>query len=158
MTYKALTLTQPWATLVMLGEKRIETRPVRFKHRGTLFIHASRQIDGDAYHDPVFRAALDRHGVEELSLGKVLGSVEVIDSCNFTEDVFPTCMPAHWWNACAGDDEQRLGDFRAGRGGLLLANPRQLATPIAARGMNGLWNWSPSEPLWFLKSLEGVRR
>lgn len=38
---KALTLTQPWATLVALGAKRIETRSWSTKYRGPLLIHAA---------------------------------------------------------------------------------------------------------------------
>ena len=37
---KALTLTQPYATLVALGAKQIETRGRGFSHRGPLAIHA----------------------------------------------------------------------------------------------------------------------
>lgn len=38
---KALTLTQPWATLVAIGAKRIETRSWRTNYRGLLAIHAA---------------------------------------------------------------------------------------------------------------------
>lgn len=40
---KALTLWQPWASLVALGEKKIETRTWSTTYRGTLAIHASNQ-------------------------------------------------------------------------------------------------------------------
>jgi len=39
---KALTLTQPWATLVALGAKRIETRSWQSSYRGPLAIHAAK--------------------------------------------------------------------------------------------------------------------
>jgi hypothetical protein len=38
---KALTLTQPWASLVALGAKRIETRSWATRYRGLLAIHAA---------------------------------------------------------------------------------------------------------------------
>lgn len=38
---KALTVRQPWATLIALGIKRIETRTRDTKHRGPLAIHAA---------------------------------------------------------------------------------------------------------------------
>lgn len=41
---KALTLTQPWASLVALGEKRIETRSWGTSYRGELAIHAAASI------------------------------------------------------------------------------------------------------------------
>jgi hypothetical protein len=38
---KAITLTQPWATLVAIGEKQIETRSWSTLYRGPLAIHAA---------------------------------------------------------------------------------------------------------------------
>ena len=39
---KAITLTQPWATLVSLGLKRFETRSWQTSYRGPLAIHAAK--------------------------------------------------------------------------------------------------------------------
>jgi hypothetical protein len=39
---KALTLTQPWATLVAIGAKTIETRSWPTSYRGPLAIHAAK--------------------------------------------------------------------------------------------------------------------
>jgi activating signal cointegrator 1 len=39
---KAITLTQPWATLVAIGAKRIETRSWPTNYRGPLAIHAAK--------------------------------------------------------------------------------------------------------------------
>src|SRR5579859_1109893 len=41
---KALTVMQPWATLVALGAKRIETRSWNTHYRGPLAIHAARNF------------------------------------------------------------------------------------------------------------------
>ena len=38
---KVITLTQPWATLVAIGAKRIETRSWPTRYRGPLAIHAA---------------------------------------------------------------------------------------------------------------------
>ena len=40
---KAITLHQPWATLIALGVKTIETRSWPTKHRGPIAIHAGKQ-------------------------------------------------------------------------------------------------------------------
>ena len=142
---KTLTLTQPWATLVMLGEKCIETRPVLFKHRGQLWIHASREIDEDAcVQNAAIALTLHKAGIDWPSLptGKVLGSVDVVDGCRFEDRPFPSCLPFFWREHLARY-EGEFGDYRTGRGGLLLRNPKLLDPPIPARGMNGLWNWEP---------------
>lgn len=46
---KALSLWQPWATLVAIKAKQIETRPgtFRFQHRGELAIHAAKHWTSD---------------------------------------------------------------------------------------------------------------
>ena len=41
---KALSLTQPWATLVVIGAKRIETRSWHTSYVGPLLIHAAKAI------------------------------------------------------------------------------------------------------------------
>lgn len=63
---KALTLTQPWATLVITGRKRFETRGWRTGYRGQIAIHAAKGMPGWAKEaasefgfDP---ASLPRHG------------------------------------------------------------------------------------------------
>ncbi len=146
---KALTLTQPWASLVILGRKRVETRPVLFKHRGPLAIHASREVDEGAMRNDKILAALVDLPIDpaktnwELPTGKVLGTVDVVDGARFVDAPFPFCLPFPWWDAI-DELEQHFGNFATGRGGLLLANPRPFAQPIPARGMNGLWNWDES--------------
>lgn len=40
---RCLTLTQPWATLVAIGAKRIETRSWSTSYRGPLAIHAGKK-------------------------------------------------------------------------------------------------------------------
>ncbi len=41
---RTLTLTQPWATLVALGAKTIETRSWQTSYRGPLAIHAGQGL------------------------------------------------------------------------------------------------------------------
>ena len=44
MKIKAITLHQPFASLVAWGEKTIETRSWSTKHRGLLAIHSAKKI------------------------------------------------------------------------------------------------------------------
>jgi hypothetical protein len=41
---KAITLTEPWASLVSIGAKRIETRSWATSYRGPIAIHASKKL------------------------------------------------------------------------------------------------------------------
>ncbi len=42
---KALTLQQPWATLIAEGHKRVENRTWQTAYRGPLAIHAGLKVD-----------------------------------------------------------------------------------------------------------------
>lgn len=64
---KALTLHQPWATLVALGVKSIETRSWTTSHRGPIAIHAARTMPREARmaaYDPIRRRG--RQGLWEV--------------------------------------------------------------------------------------------
>ncbi len=75
---RALTLTQPWATLILLGAKRIETRSWRVSYRGPLAIHAAKRFPKEAQNlcqAPGFSRALTD---EQLPLGVVLATCRLI--------------------------------------------------------------------------------
>src|SRR5260221_11478992 len=70
MHMKSLTVMQPWAPLVALGAKRIETRSWSTSYRGPLAIHASSRISREAAvicREPPFREALAEGGYGEES-------------------------------------------------------------------------------------------
>lgn len=68
---KVLTIKQPWATLIMQGDKRFEFRSWQTKYRGDLLIHAGKGIDKEAM------KRLERYLPEELPYGKILGKVKI---------------------------------------------------------------------------------
>lgn len=93
---RALSLPQPWATLIAMGEMRWLTRPWRTAHRGLLAIHARRQP-----HPEMLARRWYRLG--RLPLGAVVGVVEVV-GCHAV-DLLPaktlegSLCPAEpgWW-------------------------------------------------------------
>ena len=42
---KALSLWQPWASLIAAGVKRFETRHWETRHRGPIAIHAAKRLE-----------------------------------------------------------------------------------------------------------------
>lgn len=144
---KALTLTQPWATLVAVGEKCIETRGKRTHHRGPLAIHAGsnlapvgglRGLEAKFEEHP-FGMVLHRHGYEhaaDLPRGFVVATCEVI-SC------FPTSTPVREAGEMLDSFapyEVEFGDYSEGRWCWGLANVQRLEEPIPARGHQWLWD------------------
>jgi hypothetical protein len=73
---KVISIIQPWATLIILQEKRFETRSWATKHRGELGIHASKKVDKRICEQEPFKSVLAKHGYASVNLptGKILGT------------------------------------------------------------------------------------
>ena len=136
---KCITLTQPWASLVAIGAKQIETRSWSTRYRGPLAIHAAAGGYVDDYIEmkiEPFYSALVAGGIPNrlyLPLGGVLAICDLVDCFRFDGDTWKMLHPR----------EVAFGDFRAGRFGFRLINVRRLPEPIPARGALGLWTWDP---------------
>jgi len=132
----ALTLTQPWGSLVVCGAKRLETRSWRTTHRGPLFIHAAKGFPRWARDlcaaEPFKTALRESAGIRsasELPLGALLGTVTLLD-----------CVPTTSTELDGiGDDERAFGDYGEGRWAWLLAEPRSLDRPVPMKGALSLW-------------------
>lgn len=68
-----MTIKQPWATLIMQGDKRFEFRSWQTKYRGDLLIHAGKGIDKEAM------KRLAKYLPDEIPLGKILGKVTLVN-------------------------------------------------------------------------------
>lgn len=156
---KALTLTQPWATLIATGAKRIETRGWGTNYRGLIAIHAAKglaPVHGksglrELCATEPFATALGDTDPDDLPLGAIVTVVRLCD-----------CVPADPKKSAAvsarfrvSDDEQHFGFYGDDRWAWLL-NPHPqsqlengfygpFADPIPARGALGLWNVHPDE-------------
>lgn len=150
---KALTLTQPWATLVAIGAKKIETRGWKTDYRGPLAIHAAKGYPKEArrlaYHIEPFRTVLAQahciptqaHGMtpENLPLGMVIATCTLINCRLITPESMEFGANGIMWTL--DDQERAFGDYTPGRYAWLLADVQPLATPVPARGSLGLWDW-----------------
>lgn len=102
---KALTLWQPWAQLIALGHKTIETRSWSTKHRGPLAIHAGASararvireaiplLNAAGYQEnPACRVAAGPHHWSPLPLGVIVATCTLVDVVRiidgFDDDVF----------------------------------------------------------------------
>jgi hypothetical protein len=130
---KVLSLIQPWATLIVLGEKKIETRSWRPKNfSGELFIHASKKIDKKACESEPFKSVLAKHGytVDNLPLGAIIGKCDVLYYSS-TEEL----------RVRISEQEEAFGDYSDNRYGWTVDNPMVLVSPIPARGSLIIWNY-----------------
>jgi activating signal cointegrator 1 len=158
MKMKALTLTQPWATLVAIGAKKIETRSWNTAYRGLLAIHAAKGFPRWAkdicltkpFFDVLREKELAGKGtgagwIGDLPQGAVIATCELVHVYLIDELVsFPACGAFAWrkhiWQL--NKQERSFGDYSKGRYMWLLENVVMLPEPIPAKGALGLWNWN----------------
>ena len=123
---KAITLYQPWATLVMFYDKDVENRSWHIRHRGELIIHAGLQMDEGALqkYGPIY-------GFTKLELprGCTLGIVKAIDGFRNLPGINER-EPSIW--------------HEEGQYGLYFSqspdDKRPFPEPVKKRGYQKLWN------------------
>lgn len=131
---KALSLTQPWATLIAIGAKRIETRSWSTKHRGLIAIHAAKGFPKEARENcrlSPFVRGLRGFDYTTLPLGQIIATARLID-------VRPT-KPYDDDDSFRATDECAFGDYTPGRFAWLLDDVTALPVPIPCKGALGLW-------------------
>jgi hypothetical protein len=136
---KTLTLTQPWATLVAIGAKQIETRSWGTSYRGPLAIHAAKGFPRDArdFADCRFVnhfLVTAGYATADKNAGLPVGCV--IATCRLVA-VKPTIQI----RATLTDQELAFGNYDNGRWGWILEDMKELSVPVPAKGALGLWNW-----------------
>lgn len=140
---RAVTLWQPWATLIAMGLKGYETRPPTISwrnYRGDLLIHAAKRPI-DALGKELLQDLRDQgHRIPEVDafpLGAVVARAETTGALTmrgYGETVGDRDISI----ASVSPLEHSLGDWRAGRLAIPLLNARAIA-PIVATGAQGLW-------------------
>lgn len=136
---KALTLWQPWASLMAYGEKKAETRCWTTKYRGPIAIHSAQAIPkwlGDSrnsqdFHDAMMKIAY-ANGMFENGMPKgVILAVGDLVAIEPTEKV-------------RGDlsrQEVLFGNYDDGRYAWFFENMTRVAKPIPVKGNRMLWEW-----------------
>ena len=142
---KALTLTQPWATLVAIGAKTIETRSWGTSFRGSLAIHAARKFPEDArdlaFNDAGFSVPLHEAGYVyewQLPLGAIVAVCEVKEVRRILG--WQYLIEEADWPVERAVAEEEFGNYQPGRYAWHLASIRRLPKPIPCRGALGLWD------------------
>src|SRR5690348_5008438 len=126
---KVLSLLQPWASLVVTGHKRIETRSWNTKYRGEILIHASNKWTKEQWKlldNLYFGTALQNEsGKIHITCGHIVGKVNLIDTFQFEEDTKEHCKAFFHDSGNVWDftkKELAFGDYTTGRYGWLLSD------------------------------------
>jgi len=144
---KALTLTQPWATLIALGAKRIETRSWGTRYMGRLAIHAAKVFPNRdrelCMSEPFCHRLLNGDEIlVDMPRGAVVATAQLracIRIASFADvksrlDRLST-LPK------VAEFEEAFGDYSPGRYAWILDDIVPLDRPVPARGALGLWEW-----------------
>lgn len=143
-----LSLHQPWATLLSLGIKTIETRSWDTRERGWLAIHAAKHWNQEAVDLcrilPEFRNALNGAGFDvdtwtrrttELPLGAIVG-IGRLTGCFSTHGDGQIGSRQGFIKVSEAD--RAFGNFEKGRFGWFFENLQVLPEPIPWVGPRGL--------------------
>ena len=124
---KVLTIKQPWATLIMQGDKRFEFRSWETKYRGDLLIHAGKGIDKEAM------KRLAKYIPKDMPSGKILGKVTLVDCIKCDDDFKGKCLKEN-------KDVYAIITFIE-KFAWQLENAEVFDEPIEAKGKLSLWEY-----------------
>lgn len=149
---KVISIIQPWATLIALGEKKFETRSWATKHRGELGIHASKKVDKLICEQEPFKTILAKHGYTAANLpnGVILGTT-ILDDC-FHVRINNGDSAIIGANHLVSGNEYAFGDYSKGRFAWEMSDMKQIE-PIPAKGQLGLWNSDELDTYLFNKAM-----
>lgn len=163
---KALTIWQPWASLIACGAKQYETRSWATQYRGPIAIHAAARytrkwdlpVDLVKVADAEMAAGrCSKWG--DMPFGAVIATAELVSVWRIAYNVKMDVEEARKYpiigermaedkRETVGYDyfvpskkEIALGDWTPGRYAWKLANVKILQSPIPVKGKQGLWNF-----------------
>lgn len=140
-TIKAISILQPWASLIAAEAKKIETRSWKTQYRGPLAIHASKAFSKE---NKDFAAIIPELKGKDIYCGHIIAVVNLTD-----------CVKVESWDEERGEAsllsgnnhyhvegrEFLFGNYAPGRYGWILENITPIK-PVEAKGQLSLWDWT----------------
>ena len=132
---KALSLKQPWATMIVTGIKAIENRTWKSNYRGSLLIHASMTFDFEGAKwivnkDPALNGFIYHSNHYK---GGIIGKVKMVDCIKKTE-VFDIDF-----HALGFEDPETITEWFFGPYGFVFKDPIEFHEPIIYKGQLGIF-------------------
>ncbi|MXX20410.1 MAG: ASCH domain-containing protein [Cenarchaeum sp. SB0661_bin_35] len=125
---KCLSVSQPFAELIMAGMKSIDLRGWNTRYRGDILVHAPQKI---------IETECQRFGIDNPVTGVIVGRASLVDVKRY-----------HDMSEINDDFHLHLVQNNLERNlyGFLLEAPYRFATPIPQKGRLGLFEVRPSAP------------
>lgn len=134
---KAITLWQPWASLLAIGPKKYETRSWKTKHRGWIAIHAAKRFDRLVMDTCAkFNEELEEMGYRVGYVRPPLGAVVAVAKliyCGETRCAVNLVADLH--------EVLPYGDYSLGRYVWIFSEIIPVEPAIPAIGGQRVWNW-----------------
>lgn len=121
---KALTIKEPWASLIVQGFKKYEFRSWKTNYRGKVLIHAGLSKENiEKYKDYNL----------DISSGEIIGEAYITDCILVDEKLDKSLRKI---------DEKVYGNNHVGLYAFKLENVKKYNKKIKAKGNLGLWNYN----------------
>jgi hypothetical protein len=130
---KAISMWEPWASLVACGAKQYETRSWSTGYRGLIAIHAAKRWQGEQKRA---RDVFMRNFPELVDVLAVPPLGCIVAVCELV-DVIPTDVV----RSSLTPKERLFGDYSPGRYAWELKVIRTPPEPIPYKGAQGIWLW-----------------
>lgn len=128
---KALSITEPYATLIRNGIKHIETRSWKTNYRGELLIHASSTRIPKEY--VANKELMDLVDPTDLHFGRIVCKCRLVDCIQMTNEMISDIKENH-------PTEYICGFYEKGRYAWILADVEPVDGDVV-KGKLGLWNY-----------------
>lgn len=126
---KAITILEPWATLIVEGKKTIETRNWDTNYRGKILIHSSKTLMRSSDYYSYVSCFVDS---KEFHRGCIIGEVELYDIVPVTKELVEAVSKTNYINLITSE-------FSTCQYAWLLRNAKIYDKPIPIKGSLGLW-------------------
>lgn len=127
---KVISIKEPFATLIMNGNKKIETRSWKTNYRGELYIHASgKSLAKEFLDDNIIDLIKDM----DMNFGNIICKVNLVD-CIYMDEEFIEKIKKN-------KIEYVCGLYEVGRYAWIFDNI-ELIYPIPAKGKLNIWNYN----------------
>lgn len=130
---KALSIKEPFASLVSVGIKKIETRSWKTNYRGEIYIHASLSKTNSSDKNRFDKLVSLLPENYELKYGNIICKCNLKDCVYMSEDYVLEMQN--------NTIEYLCGRYEVGRYAWILEDIEILAKPILAKGKLGIWNF-----------------
>lgn len=167
---KAITIYQPYASLIAEGHKVFITRAYYTQHRGPVAIHAARLADPDVFR-PLFcrlstmmeldKCGVNAYNVDDLPRSAIVAIGELVDIWEIEKSTIKGEVilrklknDSHQYHfqyrqlsttITLDSKEAALGYWHKGCYAYEFRNVKPLQVPIPAKGAARLWDWEPEK-------------